>query len=220
MLRKWWHNLKIAIVVFIYSGKLVRNIYIVWSINKCNPPPQFRSAFSQDNKTKHLKSNLFLNILCNSSFVNLWTPNSKLRFNIVWSIQLKLQLITIKFRILFESVLLSSTKCTVPTAPSVATSLITVVPLPCYLPFFDYRSIARHKKSSIYFPQMLSSFHWDTCISACHSNSLSSCGLDDCKCTCRVTSCSLPLYLLQHLNYLVGLVSPLWYSLWFLWLLA
>lgn len=96
-----------------------------------------------------------------------------------------------------------------PTAPSVATSLINVVTLPSHLPFCDYRSITRHEKSSIFFPQMLSSFHRDTCISACHSNSPSSCGLDDCKCTCGVTSCSLSLYLLQPLHFLpVGPRQP------------
>lgn len=56
---------------------------------------------------------------------------------------------------------------------------------------------------------MLSSFHWDPCISGCHSNSPSSCGLDDCKRTCGVTSCSLPLYLLQPLHFLpVGPRQP------------
>lgn len=81
MLQKWWPNLKIAIMVFIYSDKIVWNIHIVWSIKKCNPPTSSDQLFHKLIKTNHLKSNLFVHILCNSSIVNLlhfWTPNSDL----------------------------------------------------------------------------------------------------------------------------------------------
>lgn len=98
---------------------------------------------------------------------------------------------------------------------------ISAASLPSNLPSFDYRFISHHENSSFSFSQMLSLFYWDTCISACHSNSLSSCGLDDCKNTCSVSSCSLPLYLLQPLHFLpVGSYQPIVVLAVFLWLLT